>query len=185
MGAGLLHDVGTIRTTSGGRLGGPLPGSTRRRCSASGAAAPFFHDGSAETLEAVFNVAGGEVIAAESGTPSAGASIVSQYVDLNNDDTVRGRAYAALDEAGARLTFAGVDGGPGGAGAIELRYSDSGATTAQVIVNGVGARGLAAERRQLSAWRHTNWRVHRIEGVTWNAGPPTPSRSSPPARSRT
>ena len=59
---------------------------------------PYLHDGSAETLDAVFTVAGGEVIPAEDGTPSGGASIVDQYVDLNNDDTVRGRAYASLDD---------------------------------------------------------------------------------------
>ena len=137
VGPGVLHDVGTIRTTSGGRLGGPLPGIDTPTLLGVWRGGPFLHDGSAETLEAVFSVAGGEVIAAEDGTPSAGASIVSQYVDLNNDDTVRGRAYAALDESGARLTLSGIDGGPGGAGAIELRYSDNGATTAQVIVNGV------------------------------------------------
>lgn len=170
VGPGVLHDVGTLRSTSGGRLGGTLPGIDTPTLLGVWTGGPYLHDGSAETLEAVFTVAGGETIAAEDGTPSAGASIVDQYVDLNNDDTVRGRAYAALNGAGERLTFAGVEGGPGGVGALELRYSDSGATSAQVIVNGVvHAVALPAVGNEPS-WRHTNWRVHRIEGVSWSAG---------------
>jgi hypothetical protein len=111
------------------------------------------------------------VIPAEDGTPSAGAQIVAQYVELNNDDTVRGRAYAALDTSGARLTLAGVDGGAGGSGAIELRFSNSGASTATVAVNGVPFPVALPSAGNSPTWRHTHWRVARIENVTLQAGP--------------
>lgn len=164
---GPFHDVGTLRTTSGGRLGGPLPGIDTPTLKGLWNAGGYLHDGSAPTVEAVFTVAGGEVIPAEDGTPSAGAQIVDQYVDLNNDDTVRGRAYASLDGPGERLTVSGVDGGAGGPGAIELRYSTSGASSVTITVNGGAAVPLALPAAGNSpTWRHTNWRAARLENVS-------------------
>ncbi len=171
VGAATLHDVGTLRSTSGGRLGGPLPGIDTPTLAGSWAAAPYFHDGSAATLEEVFRVAGGEVVPAESGTPSFGAQIVAQYVDLNNDDTVRGRAYVELDQTGERVTFSGVDGGAGGTGAFELRYSSgNGATPIEVRVNGVVHSASLPSAQNSTSWWHRNWRQARLEGITWNAG---------------
>ncbi len=170
VGAGVLHDVGTLRTTSGGRLGGPLPGIDTPTMVGLWTGGPYLHDGSAETLEAVFTVAGGDVLPAEDGTPGNGGSIVDQYVDLNNDDTVRGRAYASLSGVGERVTFSGVAGGAGGIGAVELRFSNAAATSAQVIVNGVSHPVSLPTTGNNPSWRHVNWRVHRVEGVTLTAG---------------
>lgn len=170
VGVGLLHDVGTLRTTSGGRLGGPLPGIDTPTLRGLWATAPYFHDGSAETLEAVFSVAGGHVIAAESSTPSGGAQIQAQWVDLNNDDTVRGRALGQLQGVGHRLTFANVDGGGGGTGAIELRVSTAGAVNLELRVNGNPQTIGLPSVGNLPTWRHTNWATVRVEGVTLNAG---------------
>lgn len=170
LGPATLHDVGTLRTTSGGRLGGPLPGIDTPTLAGLWATAPYLHDGSAATVEEVFTVAGGEVIPAETGTPTDGANLVDQYVDLNHDDTVRGRAYVALDNAGARVTFAGVDGGPGGTGAVELRYSASGATSVELRVNGALHAATLPSPQNSTSWWHRNWRAARFEGVAWNAG---------------
>ncbi|HEV8238614.1 MAG TPA: Ig-like domain-containing protein [Thermoanaerobaculia bacterium] len=170
LGAPTLHDVGTLRTTSGSRLGGPLPGIDTPSLLGVFAAGPYFHDGSAPTLDDVFTVAGGRVVAGESGTPGPDAQLVDTFTDINNDDTVRGRAYVRLSRAGARLSFGGVDGGPGGVGALEVRYSDAGVTALDVVVNGV-TRSLSLPAADNDpSWRLTNWRTVRLEGIAWNAG---------------
>jgi hypothetical protein len=157
-GSGTLHDVGTLRTTSGSRLGGPLTGIDTPSLRGIWDTAPYFHDGSAATLDQVFSTAGGTVLPAESGTPGGGAYLVAQYTDLNNDDTVRGRAYIAFEGGnGSTLTFQNVDGGSGGSGLVELRFS-SGGDTVQVRVN--GGTPVAASLPDLDnqpRWRQTNW----------------------------
>ena len=170
LGTATLHDVGTLRTTSGGRLGGPLTGIDTPTLLGLWTQSSYLHDGSAPNLDSLFNTAGGTVLPAEAASPSAGAQIVSNYVELNNDDTVRGRAYAALGPNGARVTFAGVDGGAGGIGAIELRYSSSGAAQVGVAVNGVAQDLALAAVGNNPSWRHTNWRTARLEGVVFAAG---------------
>ncbi len=170
LGVATLHDVGTIRTSSGQRLGEPLTGIDTPTLLGLWNTAPYFHDGSAATLDDVFVVAGGEILQAETGVPSGGAYIVDQYVDLNNDDTVHHRAYAAVDNTGARLTLNGVDGGSGGTGALEIRYSNSGPQMLQVTVNGVNRSVLLPGTGNNPGWRHTNWRGVRVEDVDWNAG---------------
>lgn len=47
---GVLHDVGTLRATSGQRLGGPLPGIDTPTLRGLWHGAPYLHDGSAATL---------------------------------------------------------------------------------------------------------------------------------------
>jgi len=166
-----LHDVGTLRTTSGSRLGSELTGIDTPTLHGIWRTAPYFHDGSAETLRDVFTVAGGEVLPAENGSPSGGASIVENWVELNNDDTVHDRAYAQLSIAGARLTLSGVDGGSGGTGAIELRYSTGYRDhPIDILVNGTPHSTLLPLVGNDPDWRHTNWGRVRVEGVNLNAG---------------
>jgi len=165
-----LNDVGTLRTTSGQRLGGPLRGIDTPTLLGVWATAPYFHDGSAPTLEDVFRVAGGEVLAAEAGLVSGGAQIVTRYVDLNNDDTVHGRSYVSLDTPGARLTFLGVDGGGGGLGALELRFSTGDPVTIEVRISGVSRLVNLGDTGNDPAWRHTNWGRVRIEDLAFQAG---------------
>jgi cytochrome c peroxidase len=169
-GAGRLHDVGTLRTTSGGRLGEALLGIDTPTLLGAWDSAPYFHDGSAPSLESVFSVAGGRVLAAESGTRTGGAQLVANFVDLNNDDTVRGRAYVELGDTGARVSFGGLEGGAGGVGAVELRYSASSAQAVVVTVNGQSFNVNLANPGNNPSWRHTNWLVARLEGVSFNAG---------------
>lgn len=52
--SGALHDVGTLKMTSGMRLGAPLSGIDTPTLLGLHASGPFLHDGSAPTLEAVF-----------------------------------------------------------------------------------------------------------------------------------
>ena len=170
LGVETLHDVGTLRTSSGQRLGGPLNGIDTPTLRGIWATAPYFHDGSAPTLESVFTVAGGEILQAETGTASGGATIVDNYVNLNNDDTVHNRAYVGLDNTGATLTLSGVDGGSGGTGAIEIRYSASNAQLLDVTVNGNTQSAQLLAVGNDPGWRHTHWAQIRVEGVTLNPG---------------
>jgi cytochrome c peroxidase len=55
---GVRHDVGTITATSGQRLGGPLDGFDTPTLLGLHATAPYLHDGSAPTLQAVLAIPG-------------------------------------------------------------------------------------------------------------------------------
>jgi hypothetical protein len=170
-----LRNVGTIRASSGLRLGQPLTGIDTPTLRGVWASAPYLHDGSAPNLADVFRVSAGTTLPAENAQVSSGASISNTYVDLNNDDTVRGRAFAQVESSAQRVTFNGVDGGPGGSGAIELRYSNSrvGAQTQPltVWVNGVALPGIALPATDNDpTWRSTNWNTWRIDGVPLNPG---------------
>ena len=172
VGSALLHDVGTLRTTSGQRLGGPLGGIDTPTLLGVWDTAPYLHDGSAYTLEEVFQVAGGLVIPAEDGVPSGGASITDQWVDLNNDDTVHGRAFVYFGPNPASLTFPNVDGGSGGVGAVELRYSHgSPAVSGEIIVNGASWPIIFQDATNDPPWAHVNWLRVRVEGIPLNPGP--------------
>ena len=166
-----LHDVGTLRTTSGQRLGGLLNGIDTPTVLGVWTTAPYFHDGSAPTLEDVFQVAGGTVLQAEDATP-AGASVVNNFVLENNDDTLHGRAYVRYTDQGDGMVFTNVEGGSGGIGAVELRYASSyNSATVEVWVNGVlAATGTTNPTGNDPLWRLTNWEILRIEGVALAAG---------------
>jgi DNA-binding beta-propeller fold protein YncE len=159
-----LVDVGSLSSTSGGRLGENLAGIDVPSLLALYDTAPFLHDGSAATLESVFGYYGGAVLPAESGTPSAGAYVEGQFVALNHDDTVRGRAMVQFDQQGSRLAFANVDGGSGGLGAIELRYSAHQAGQIALRVNGV-ERLVNLPATGNPTWANTHWRRLRVEDL--------------------
>ncbi len=167
---GSLHDVGTLRPSSGQRLGQPLAGIDTPTLRGLHAATSYFHDGSARTLADVFSTTGGNRLHAEDGVVTGGAQIIAQYVELNNDDTVRGRALAYMDNWNGRLAFHNVDGGGGGIGAVEIRYSGAG----QVITlaaNGVDIPLAVPGTPNNPGWKHNQWRNARFEGVTLLPGP--------------
>ncbi|MEL7061197.1 MAG: hypothetical protein AAGN46_14340, partial [Acidobacteriota bacterium] len=99
-----------------------------------------------------------------------GGGIADQYIDLNHDDTVHGRAFAYLQNGSSTLTLAGVDGGSGGLGAVELRYSLSYPRTVTVTVGGTTVSTPAEPTGNDPLWRHTNWGRLRLEGVPLAAG---------------
>ena len=170
LGNATLRDVGTLRTTSGMRLGETLEGIDTPTLNGLFNTAPYFHDGSAATLEDVFTIAGGEVIAAEDGERASGATLVDQFTEQNNDNTVRGAAYVVLNSNGASLTFNNVDGGAGGIGAVELRASSWSAQPIELRVNGVSQTITPPDTLNDPRWRLTNWVPVRFENVTFSAG---------------
>lgn len=165
--APLLHAVGTLRTTSGPQSGLDTP--TLRGLWHN---APYLHDGSARSLEEVFSVAGGAVIQAESGVVAGGGvqSPANGNIAINWDNTVTGGLVEL--SAGGSVTFQGIHGGDGGAGAVEIRYSTSGpGFTATVRVNGVDHVLATPATGNNPAWRTTFWSTARVEGVALLAGP--------------
>ncbi len=167
---GQLHDVGTLRTTSGFRLGATLTGIDTPTLRGIWANAPYFHDGSAPTLESVFETAGGVVIQAESGTVTGGTLELPAggNVAVNWDNTVHGGL--ALLQPGGRVTLASVEGGPaGGLGAVEFRYSGNGGV-ASVRVNGIPHAAAVPATGNVPAWRTTAWGVARVDAVLLGPG---------------
>jgi len=168
---GLLHDVGTLRTTSGQRIGAPLTGIDTPTLRGLWDNAPYFHDGSARTLEDVFIVAGGTTYQAETGNLSGGiieANPVGIY--FNYDNTVMG-GLARL-ESGDSVTFENIDGGSeNGIGAIEIRYSSRNFSPLVIQVNGVDYPPLAlVPTGDFPTYRNTFWTTARVEGVELLAG---------------
>ena len=159
-----LHDVGTLRTSSGQRLGGALTGIDTPSLLGIWETAPYFHDGSAPMLADVFRVAGGGIYEAEDGELAGGAGIPG-FADINQDSTFHGQ-MVNLPQAGARVTWTGVDGGSGGAGALEFRYSSGRPHDFTLIVNGTEAatQTVPGHRTRLE------WKRLRFEQVELNAG---------------
>ncbi|MDW8479649.1 MAG: PKD domain-containing protein [Xanthomonadales bacterium] len=170
-----LADVGTLRPTSGSRLGGPLTGIDTPSLLGLFATAPYFHDGSAPALEDVFRVTGGILVPAEQAQRYGGARLVDQFTELNEDDTPRGRAFVALEGSGQGIRLVNVHGGSGGPAALELRFSNSrplgSSIGLRVRVNGslwqtVSLPGVGNDPN----WRVTNWEQVWIEGFSLAAG---------------
>ena len=124
----LLHNVGTVSTSSGNRLGAALTGIDTPTLYSVWQSAPYLHDGSARTLEEVFSATGGINLQAENATQISGGQIaVMAYGGTAHEGEVVGGA--------ATITFQGVDGGPGGPATLELRYSAPNLREAQVRIN--------------------------------------------------
>ena len=158
-----LHDVGTLRTGSGSRLGQALTGIDTPTLLGIWTTPPYFHDGSAPALADVFSVAGGTVYQAEDGALNGAG--VPGFATINQDSTFHGQ-MVRFDGAGGSVTWTGVDGGSGGAGAIELRYASGGDDTFSLRVNGVeiDRAAVTAERTRLE------WRRLRFADVPLAAG---------------
>lgn len=169
---GLLHNVGSLRPTSGRRLSGRLPGIDTPTLRGVWDTPPYFHDGSAATLAEVFTVAGGDLYPAENASPTGAATVVEgQNNFLNWDETTFGSAAMQLNGVGS-MTFNGINGGSGGLGAIEFRYAASYNPQALIVrVNGVDHQTNLPLPYNQPAWRRVSWLSYRVENVQLAAGP--------------
>jgi hypothetical protein len=158
-----LHNVGTLRSSSGQRLGGQLNGIDTPTLLGVWETAPYFHDGSATTIEDVFNTSGGQIIQAETGSLSGGANIPS-YIQFNYDSS----AHAEFVSLPGSVSLSTIDGGSGGISALELRVMNESDTFTQdidIIVNGIThTHSLATVEARL------DWRLIRINDVQLNPG---------------
>ena len=110
--AGNLKDVGTLKPTSGQRLGTPLTGIDIPTLRAVWATGPFLHDGSAPTLEAAINahtrlpaLTAADLAAVSAfvrqidGTePPVGATVRSRYVKFEALSEVNGNPWTSMAE---------------------------------------------------------------------------------------
>lgn len=167
---GILHDIGTLRDTSGGRLGGVLPGIETPTLRGLWKGAPYLHDGTAKTIESVFTAAGGYTLQAENAATIGNASIEIEWTEYNNDASVRNGGLAQVWEGG-RLRFTNVDGGPGGTGAVEVRFSSGYSDGTLVVrVNGTDYSTTVSPTGNVPDWRYVNWDTRRVEGVQFQPG---------------
>jgi YVTN family beta-propeller protein len=93
---GVLHDVGTIKASSGKRLGGPLTGIDTPTLRGVWDSAPYLHDGSAATLMDVLTTANPAGLhgAASSLTAAQRQQLVSYLLQI--DDSTDGAAGVVL-----------------------------------------------------------------------------------------
>lgn len=124
LGSATLHNVGTISDNSGGRMGATLSGLDTPTLLGLWDNAPYFHDGSAAHLEAVFRSVGGTTYPAEEGSISGMGWMTTQWTELNYDGTVRGGGLATLVASGDSLVLDGIDGGNGGEGQLRIRHNN-------------------------------------------------------------
>lgn len=162
-----LHDVGTLRTTSGGRLGAALNGIDTPTLAGIHATAPYFHDGSARTLEQVFQVAGGTVYQAELATLS-GATELPGFININYFNVPRKGGLVQFNGVGT-MTLANINGGPtAGVGAIEFLITSGGNQTVTVRVNSTNYSLPITSSNP--GWQFDHYVPVRLENVSLNAG---------------
>jgi len=164
VGAPTLHDVGTVRTSSGTRLDQPLTGLGTPTLLGLWNGAPYFHDGSASDLDAVLRVAGGRMYEAEFAALSGGASVPG-FIDINWDSTAHGE-LVRFGTVNAQATFGNIDGGSGGTGAVEMRIDSGSPGEFRLTVNGSYSQDLTFDRGAVAF----DWRRLRFENVPLNAG---------------
>lgn len=125
---------------------------------------PYFHDGSAETIDKVFETTGGQIIQAETALLSNGANI-SGYIQINADSSSHGEYVRFPSNSGASLSLSSIDGGSGGIGAIEIRVLYGQSTTLNLDINGTVYPIIIP-----SSSINLDWRLLRINDVVFNAG---------------
>lgn len=177
------HDVGTLRSTSGSRLGLPLDGIDTPTLRGIWAGAPYFHDGSAQQLLDVFTTAAGTTIQAETGVTAGTVSVHTNPGDLfnNYDDIPRAGGFVHLQPngSGASVTFENIDGGTGGIGALEVRFTNNHGLneSRQMMIRVTNSAGTVEHPVDFPSagngpsWFYTAWISHRIEGLELEAGP--------------
>jgi DNA-binding beta-propeller fold protein YncE len=162
----LLHDVGTLSTTSGGRLGGALPGIDTPTLIGVAHGAPYLHDGSAAALEDVFTRAGALVLQAEDAALGGSAHAhVAEYGGLYHEGEVVG-----FESSGGTVRWEGVEGGGGGPATLTLRYAALyGTRQAALRVNGVAHALSLPQTPNEPSWYPTAFATRSVD-VTLNAG---------------
>src|SRR5690606_17473892 len=131
---GVVHNVGTLRASSGSRLGETLAGIRTPTLLGVHDGAPYLHDGSAATLADVFTTTGGRLIQAENAELLGGA-----FADTVNWYPMKEWHQGAfVDLEGARsIRFSAISTAAAGPGYLEARYNVRyGSTTLRVVVNG-------------------------------------------------
>ena len=173
LGTALLHNVGTLKTTSGNRLGAELTGIDTPSLLGVWAGAPYLHDGSANTLADVFINAGGEVVQGEDGVLSGGATIDDNDNSVSwqiTDDTIKQRKALRFTSTGNAATFT-TNNTTGGVGAIALRYSANiGTHILAIRVNGIDYPVTVEDTNNTPSFTTNMWEYVRVKGIQFAPG---------------
>ncbi|MGB1260124.1 MAG: PKD domain-containing protein, partial [Akkermansiaceae bacterium] len=176
---GVTHDVGTFLPLSGLGLGVPLTGLDTPTLIDIPHTAPYLHHGVAESLEAVFRIAGGTTYEAESLTPIGGGVTLRPAVGgqltsiLINFDNTSYSGFAELRSNGSGLQITNADGGSGGPAGLLIRAYSTRAQphTFTVVANPGTADESTATGILLPTVSSTGYRHLWIEGLALIAGP--------------
>ncbi len=160
------HNTGTLKASSGNRLGGALTGIDTPTLLGTFGGAPYFHDGSAATLEDVLTTSGGQLLQAEDAVLS-GAAVATSITWLPLKDWHQFE-LVQFEGAGA-ITFNNVMSTAAGSGFIEIRYSIQGFATGTATVNGVDTAINFPGTGNNPGYEPNEWRKVRVP-VNWNAG---------------
>ncbi|UXI70224.1 Ig-like domain-containing protein [Tahibacter amnicola] len=164
VGTATLHNVGTLRDSSGQRLGQTLAGIDTPTLIGVWETGPYFHDGSATRLEDVFSVTGGRMLQAEHAQLN-GSAFMDNFPQFNSDSSAHGRHVQGIDSAGDGVTWTNVE-GTAGNGAIEVRFIPSVNGTIRLRVNGTTVRDHSFLRQPT----HFEWTRVRFEDIPLQAG---------------
>jgi cytochrome c peroxidase len=130
-----LHNVGTLSDSSGQRKGEKLIGIDTPTLLGLWDTAPYLHDGSARTLEEVFNAVRWSGSQIEDWNLTNGVNKVS---DIHG---ARGLAYVQFMTRNSSIQLSNIDGGTtAGVGRATLRYSAKGEVELDVKVNDTTTR---------------------------------------------
>ncbi|MBD8525645.1 Ig-like domain-containing protein [Pseudomarimonas arenosa] len=164
-GTATLHDVGTLRDSSGGRLGASLTGIDTPSLLGAWDTAPYLHDGSAAGLNEVFTAAGGQIVQAETAQLLGGA-FMDDFPQFNSDSSAHGRYVQGISNPGDGVRFNNVDGGSGGNASLELRVLPSMAGTLRLVVNG----STTVDRVFTRELSYLEWTRMRFDDIPLLAG---------------
>ena len=156
----LLHDVGTLSTSSGSRLGQPLHGIDTPTLLGVVHSAPYLHDGSAATLEDVFAAAGARIHQAEEAMLLGGASA---QPPTHGGIYHEGR-IVTFASSSSIVRFLGIDGGVGGPATLRVRYAALyGTRQATLRVNGAPITLSLPRTPNDPSWTPTAFRTQIVE----------------------
>ncbi len=163
----LQHDVGTLKASSGSRLGQALTSIDTPTLLGLHASAPYLHDGSAETLEEVFQFAGGELVQAELASIDSNANAAD--VNWNPMKEWHNSEFIQFDGNGS-ITFNNITSSISGSGYIKLRYNAGyGGIDITVTANGNTINDVLPQTPNDPGWNPNEWRYHTVE-VDYQAG---------------
>ena len=153
------HDVGTLRASSGSRLGGTLSAIDTPTLLGLHATAPYLHNGSAATLEEVFTEAGGTLVQAETGVFTGGGRAADvNWIPMKE---WHGSQFAEFPSPGTAAYS--ISSTAAGTGAIEFRYN-SGYHGSPITVSINGGTAVAMNLPQTPnepGWMPNEWRTFR------------------------
>jgi cytochrome c551/c552 len=160
-----MHDVGTLRASSGQRLAGPFTTVDTPTLLGLFDTAPYLHNGTAASLREVFTNAGGALIQAE-GVPRTGSNETDiGWIPMK--EWHQG-GFASFHDPQS-ITFT-VNSSTAGTGAIEFRYN-SGYRNASITltVNGTPTAVSMPQTPNEPGWWPNEWRTYR-RSMTFAAG---------------